>query len=106
MALTEVDDQTFASVVLASPVPVLVDFWATWCAPCIAIGHSLEELAPKFEGRVHIVKCNAEVAVETAATLGVRGLPHLAVFKGGKVVDSKMGNQSKAALEALLGRYV
>lgn len=104
--LTEVDDQTFASIVLASPLPVLVDFWATWCAPCVSIGRLLEELAPQYAGRMQIVTCNAEVAIETAATLGVRGLPHLAVLVGGKVVDAKLGNQSRAALESLIKRHV
>jgi thioredoxin 1 len=103
--LMEVDDQSFASIVLASPIPVLVDFWAEWCAPCVSIGRTLEELAPQYEGKVRIVKCNAEVAIETAASLGVRGLPHLVVLKAGKAVDAKLGNQNRAALEGLLKRH-
>lgn len=93
-------------IVGAAAVPVVIDFWATWCPPCIAIGRTLEEMAPRYAGKALFVKCNVEVAVEIATRFGVRGLPHIAVIKGGQVVDTKLGNQNKAALEKLIAAYV
>ena len=103
--LKTANDSTFAATVMSSPLPVLVDFWSDSCMPCIAIGKSLEELAPKFAERALIVKVNAEEAIDTATMFGIRGLPHLLMMKGGKVVDQKIGNQSRATLESWLARH-
>jgi thioredoxin-like negative regulator of GroEL len=69
------------------------------------MGRTLAELAPKYAGRVLFVKCNVEVAIETATEYGVRGLPHIGVIIGGKAVDTRLGFQSRAALEKLIAEH-
>lgn len=98
-------DASFAKDVLESDVPVLVDFWAEWCGPCRAIAPHLESLAPRYEGRARIVKMDIDSNPQTPASFGIRSIPTLLVFKGGKVVDQIVGNPGSAApLEALLDR--
>ena len=94
-----VSDATFDAEVRQSPIPVVVDFWAEWCGPCRMIGPSLEELAAQYAGRVKIVKVNVDENPDSPATLGVRGIPALFMFKNGQVVSNKVGAAPKAALE-------
>lgn len=99
-----VTDGNFEAEVLKSDVPVLVDFWATWCQPCKAIAPILEELSGTYQGKAKIVKLNADENPRTASQYNVRSLPTLLVFKGGKVVDTQIGAVPKPKIEALLQR--
>ena len=100
MATVHVTDATFDAEVRNSPVPVVVDFWAEWCGPCRMIGPALEELSTQYGGRVKIAKVNVDENPDTAARLGVRGIPALFVFKDGQVVSNRAGAAPKAALQA------
>ncbi len=100
MATIAVTDATFQSEVLDSTVPVVVDFWAEWCGPCKMIGPSLEELSEEYGDTVKITKINVDENSNTPASLGVRGIPALFLFKDGKVVANKTGAAPKAALKS------
>jgi thioredoxin 1 len=95
LALT---DAQFKAEVLDAKVPVLVDFWATWCAPCIAMEPTLEELATAHLGKLKVVKVNIEENQVTAQAFGVRSLPNFLLFNGGKVVTQIAGAVSKQKL--------
>lgn len=99
------DSARFGADVLESNVPVLVDFWATWCGPCRSLAPHLDTLAVQFAGKAKIIKVNADDEPDVAARYGVRGLPTLLMFKGGKVVDQMVGNPGSARpLEQLIAR--
>jgi len=100
--LLHVNDLNFASEVLQSNIPVLVDFWATWCGPCRAISPIIEELAKEFSGRVKITKLNVDENPATPGQYGVRGIPTLILFKEGKVLDQIVGSVPKARLKAMI----
>lgn len=89
-------DDGFAETVLASDVPVLVDFWAEWCGPCRAVAPHVESVATQYEGRAKVVKVDVDNSPGTAAKYGVRSIPALLLFKNGEVVDSIIGNPGSA----------
>ena len=95
-------DQNFESEVLAAGQPVLVDFWAPWCGPCRMLGPVIEELADEFEGQVRVGKLNVDENPEMAQRFGVRAIPTMLFFEGGRVVDQTVGAMPKAALRAKL----
>ena len=95
-------DTNFDTDVLQSGVPVLVDFWATWCAPCKAIAPVVDAIAEEYEGKVKVGKVNVDENPATPAKYGVRGIPTVILFKEGKVVDQVVGAVPKAQLEALI----
>ena len=103
--IQSLDDASFATAALKKGQRVVVDFWAPWCSPCIGIGKRLEEIAPNFEGKLMIVKVNADEAVEVASQYGVRGLPTLILIKDGEHVDTSVGALSSAKLDALLQKW-
>jgi len=99
MATVAVTDATFDAEVKNASVPVVVDFWAPWCGPCKQIGPALEELSDEMGEKVKIVKVDVDNNPNTAAALGIRGIPALFIFKDGEVVSNKTGAAPKAALE-------
>jgi thioredoxin 1 len=100
--MDEITDATFASEVLASDVPVLVDFWAEWCPPCHRLAPVLDELATEYDGRARIVKLDADANPETIGRYGIGSMPTLTVFRAGEVVSQVIGVQPKAKLRAQL----
>ena len=93
-----VTDASFDDDVLKSEKPVVVDFWAEWCGPCKQICPALEEIAAEMDGKVTIAKLNVDENQNTAAKYQIRGIPTLLLFKGGEIVDQKVGLAPKAAL--------
>ena len=98
MSGTQVTDSSFEADVLDAEGPVLVDFWAEWCAPCKQIAPILEEVAAELEGSLTIAKVNIDENPQTPTKYGVRGIPTLILFKGGQVVGTKVGMVPKSAL--------
>ena len=98
MGILKITDKNFNSDVMKSDKPVLVDFWAEWCGPCRMIAPILEEVAEELGDEAVISKLNIDENPETPALLGVRSIPTLMIFKDGKMVGTKVGVQSKAAL--------
>lgn len=97
-----VNSQNFETEVLQSNIPVLVDFFATWCGPCKMIAPTIDQLSTEFSGKVKIVKLDVDEARDIAAQYNIMSVPTLMVFKNGEVVDKVLGAQSKSALEAKL----
>jgi len=101
-----IGDSEFKTEVLDSQQPVLVDFWATWCAPCRAIAPAVEELATQFKGKVKVAKINIDDNQDTPQQYGIRSIPTLLLFKGGRVVEQIVGAVPKARLEDALKKVV
>ena len=99
-------DGDFDETVLKSPSPVLVDFWAEWCAPCRRLAPTVEELAAEFDGRLTVGKLNVDDNPNTAGRFNIRGIPTLLLFKGGQVVESVVGLTGKDQLKQLIERHV
>lgn len=99
-----VTDATFAAMVEQSPLPVLVDAWAPWCAPCRMIAPVIEQLAAEVAGRVRVAKLNVDENPVTAARFNLRSIPTLLVMRAGREVDRLVGVQPKAEIERRLQR--
>ena len=104
--VVNIGDVEFKKEVLDSQTPVIVDFWATWCAPCRAIAPALEELAAQYKGKVKVAKVNIDDNQDTPQQYGIRSIPTLLVFKGGRVVDQIVGAVPKAKLEEAIRKVV
>jgi thioredoxin 1 len=96
----EVTDMTFESEVLNSDLPVLVDFWAEWCAPCQYIAPIVEEIAQEYSGQMKVAKLDADANPNTMMAYGVMGIPTLILFKGGRVATRIVGFKPKEQLIA------
>ena len=101
-----VTDSTFDEEVIKSEVPVLVDFWADWCAPCKMIAPIVEDLAEEYDGKVKFAKMDVDSNPKTPMTFGIRGIPTLIVFNGGSAVDQIVGAVSKGVLKGRLEQAV
>ena len=101
----EITDSNFEEVI-SGDKPVLVDFWAEWCAPCRMVGPIVEELAEDYEGKAVVGKLDVDNNPNVAAKFGIRSIPTLLVFKGGQVVDKQVGAAPKAALSSKLDAQV
>jgi len=98
------NDSNFEAEVLQSDKPCLVDFWAPWCGPCKAIGPVISELAEQFDGKVKVVKVNVDESPETPGKYGIRAIPTLIMFQGGKVIEQVTGAVGKTQLIAMIDK--
>jgi thioredoxin 1 len=94
-----ITDSNFKNEVASSNIPVLVDFWAEWCAPCRALAPVIEKVADANTGKVKVGKLNVDENPETAQQFGIQGIPTLLIFKGGKVAHQIVGFQSQSNIQ-------
>ena len=104
----EATDDNFATAVLGSETPVLVDFWAAWCGPCRMIAPTIEAIAEKYQGKAKVMKMNVDENPNTPSQYGIRGIPTLILYKGGQVAETIVGvpNNAQASLSSLLESHI
>ncbi len=105
-SLLHVNDGNFQSEVLDSDMPILVDFWAPWCAPCNILGPVIEELAEEYKGKIKVAKMNVDESPATPGQYGIRGIPTVILFKGGQVADQVVGVVPKAHLKSMIDKVL
>src|SRR5262245_16528029 len=104
--LMEVTGENWDQEVLKSSEPVVVDFWAPWCGPCVRIAPIVEELQRELAGRVKIAKCNVDDAQDVASRYGVMQIPTLLMFKGGEVIDQIPGIGGKQTIQSKIEAHL
>ena len=102
----ELSDDTFDAEILRSETPALVDFWAVWCGPCRQIAPAVEALAEEYKGRLKVGKLNIDQHQMVPQKYGIRSIPTLLVFKGGRVVGQLVGAMPRSKLEAELQKHL
>jgi thioredoxin 1 len=103
---TDVTDANFEDEVLKSELPVVLDFWAEWCAPCRAISPIIKQIAEDYDGKVKVVKMNIDENPQTPGKYGVRAIPTVLAFNNGQVVEQLQGARPKAAFEEMVTKLV
>ncbi|SRR3989339_920584 len=104
--ITYVTDQNFDTEVIQSKIPVLVDFWAEWCGPCRMVAPILDRIAPKYTGKLKIVKVNVDESPESPKQYGVRGIPTLLLIKAGQVAATQVGALTETQLTAFIDGHI
>ncbi len=98
-------DADFDSDVLNSDVPVLVDFWAEWCGPCRMMSPTVDQVATEYAGKVKVGKLDVDTNQQTAGRYGIRGIPTILLFKGGQIVEQKVGAIGKPEFQKMLDKH-
>jgi thioredoxin 1 len=104
--VSEVNDADFEKQVLQSDTPVLVDFWAAWCGPCRALAPVVDEVATQYQGKLKVMKMDVDKNNATPGRYGIRGIPALLIFKGGKVAEQIVGFVPKEQIDTTLSRVL
>jgi thioredoxin 1 len=102
----EVNDSNFETEVLQANQPVLVDFWAAWCGPCLALAPTVDALAQQYQGSAKVVKLNVDESPATAQRYGIRGIPTLVLFNKGEEAERSIGFVSKDSLAGLIDKHI
>jgi thioredoxin 1 len=102
----EVGDQSFESEVINSPVPVLVDFWAVWCAPCRMLAPVVDAIAEKYEGKAKVVKLNVDENTLISEKYNIKGIPTLLLFKDGVIKEQIVGNTTKDTISKMIDNHL
>ena len=105
-SIVELSDANFDQEVLKSEQPVLVDFWAAWCGPCKALAPTVDEVATQYAGKLKVAKMDVDRNQATPMRYGIRGIPALLLFKGGKVADQIVGYVPKDTIDRSLSRVL
>ena len=101
-----VSDDSFQEIVLNSDKPVLVDFWASWCGPCLALTPVIDDLAEEYSDKIKICKLNVDENQKTAMQYGIKGIPTILIFKNGKVAEQSVGLVPKEQLKELIDKVI
>ena len=102
----EINDANFKKEVLDEDLPVLVDFWATWCGPCLRLAPIVEQVAKDYRDKLKVCKLNVDDASKAASKYGIMSIPTLVFFKDGKVVDEIVGSVPKSEIENAINKYI
>jgi thioredoxin 1 len=104
--ILEVGDQNFETEVLNSEVPVLVDFWAAWCAPCRMLAPVVDAIATKYDGKAKVVKLNVDENISTAGKYNIKGIPTLLLFKNGVIKEQIVGNTTRDTISKMIDNHL
>jgi thioredoxin 1 len=104
--VNEVSDHNFESEVLNASIPVLVDFWASWCVPCRMLAPVVDTIAEEYNGRVKVLKLNTDDNIKTSGKYGIRSIPTLLLFKDGVVKEQIVGNSSQGTIAKMLDNHL
>jgi thioredoxin 1 len=106
MDIPSVTDDNFDEEVLKSPLPVLIDFWAAWCVPCLMIGPTVEQIAESHKEKLKVARMNVDENMKTPGKYGIRGIPTLLLFKGGELKETMVGVQSKDKIIEVVSKHL